>query len=60
MKEGEMQYLILGAGALGGLFGGRLLKGGADVTFLVRPKREAQLTRDGLIVRGPDGSALLP
>ena len=32
-----MRYLILGAGALGGYFGGMLIKGGADVTFLVRP-----------------------
>jgi len=51
-----MRYLILGAGALGGFFGGMLLKGGADVTFLVRPKRAAQLQRDGLIVKLQDGS----
>lgn len=55
-----MQYLVLGAGALGGLFGGRLLKGGADVTFLVRPKRAAQLTRDGLIVRMQDDEIRTP
>jgi ketopantoate reductase len=36
-----MRYIVLGAGALGGYFGGMLLKGGADVTFLVRPKRAA-------------------
>jgi 2-dehydropantoate 2-reductase len=61
-----MRYLVLGAGALGGYFGGKLLKGGADVTFLVRPARAAQLKRDGLVVntqdgeirtRGKDGSA---
>ena len=50
-----MRYLVLGAGALGGFFGGMLIKGGADVTFLVRPGREAQLRRDGLIVRTQDG-----
>lgn len=50
-----MRFLVLGAGALGGYFGGKLLKGGADVTFLVRPAREAQLKRDGLIVRTQDG-----
>lgn len=55
-----MRYLVLGAGALGGLFGGRLLKGGADVTFLVRPKRAAQLARDGLIVRSQDGEIHTP
>jgi 2-dehydropantoate 2-reductase len=51
-----MRYLILGAGALGGFFGGMLIKGGADVTFLVRPKRAAQLQRDGLVVKLQDGS----
>src|SRR5689334_18769106 len=50
-----MRYLVLGAGALGGFFGGMLIKGGADVTFLVRPGREAQLRRDGLIVKTQDG-----
>jgi|HubBroStandDraft_6_1064221.scaffolds.fasta_scaffold339701_2 2-dehydropantoate 2-reductase len=53
-----MRYLVLGAGALGGYFGGRLLKGGADVTFLVRPARAAQLDRDGLVIKAPDGSEL--
>jgi 2-dehydropantoate 2-reductase len=49
-----MRYIVLGAGALGGYFGGMLLKGGADVTFLVRPKRAAQLQRDGLVVKSQD------
>src|SRR6478609_7193364 len=53
-----MRYLVLGAGALGGYFGGMLLKGGADVTFLVRPGRAAQLQRDGLIVKLQDGGEL--
>lgn len=53
-----MRYLVLGAGALGGFFGGMLIKGGADVTFLVRPGREAQLRRDGLIVRTQDGGEI--
>jgi 2-dehydropantoate 2-reductase len=34
-----MQILVLGAGGVGGYFGGRLVESGADVTFLVRPKR---------------------
>src|ERR1700676_3803186 len=53
-----MRYLILGAGALGGFFGGMLLKGGADVTFLVRPARAAQLKRDGLVIKTQDGGEL--
>jgi 2-dehydropantoate 2-reductase len=53
-----MRYLILGAGALGGFFGGMLIKGGADVTFLIRPARAAQLQRDGLVVKTQDGGEL--
>lgn len=53
-----MRWLVLGAGALGGYFGARLLKGGADVTFLVRPRREQQLQRDGLVVHTQDGDTL--
>ena len=53
-----MRYLVLGAGALGGYFGGMLIKGGADVTFLVRPKRAAQLQREGLVVKTQDGGEL--
>ena len=43
-----MRLLVLGAGALGGYFGGRALEAGLDVAFLVRPRRAAQLARDGL------------
>lgn len=53
-----MRYLILGAGALGGYFGAMLIKGGADVTFLVRPARAAQLKRHGLVVKAQDGEEL--
>ena len=50
-----MRFLILGAGAIGGYFGAKLLKGGGDVTFLVRPGRAAQLASDGLVVKARDG-----
>jgi 2-dehydropantoate 2-reductase len=53
--EAAMRFLVLGAGALGGFFGSRLIRAGADVTFLVRPGRAAQLQRDGLVVNGQDG-----
>ena len=52
-----MRVLVLGAGGTGGYFGGRLAQSGADVTFLVRPAREAQLRRDGLRIRSPLGDA---
>ena len=50
-----MRILVLGAGGIGGYFGGRLAEVGADVTFLVRPGRASQLARDGLVVRSPLG-----
>ena len=56
-----MRILVLGAGALGGYFGGRLLEAGAaEVAFLVRPRRRAQLERDGLVVESPYGALRRP
>ncbi len=52
-----MRILIVGAGAIGGYFGGRLLQAGRDVTFLVRPRRATQLARTGLSIRSPRGDA---
>src|SRR6266566_4750682 len=49
-----MRYLVLGAGAIGGYFGGMLLRGGANLSFLVRPRGAAQLAERGLIVKTPD------
>lgn len=54
-----MRILILGAGAIGGYFGGRLLQAGRDVTFLVRPARAAKLAETGLIIKSPFGDATL-
>jgi len=45
-----MRILVVGAGAIGGYFGGRMLQAGRDVTFLVRPRRAAELARDGLVI----------
>jgi 2-dehydropantoate 2-reductase len=54
-----MRILIVGAGAVGGYFGGRLVQAKRDVTFLVRPSRAKQLHRDGLRVISPHGDAVL-
>ena len=35
-----MRVLVLGAGAVGGYFGGRMAEAGMDVTFLVREKKD--------------------
>src|SRR6185295_18634623 len=54
-----MRILVVGAGAIGGYFGGRMLQAGADVTFLVRPKRAAELADAGLVIRSPLGDVTL-
>ncbi|QGZ62318.1 2-dehydropantoate 2-reductase [Paraburkholderia acidisoli] len=46
-----MRILVVGAGATGGYFGGRLAAAGRDVTFLVREARAAQLRDEGLVIR---------
>jgi 2-dehydropantoate 2-reductase len=52
-----MRMLVVGAGSIGGLFGGRLAQAGRDVTFLVRPSRAEQLRREGLRIVSPLGDA---
>jgi 2-dehydropantoate 2-reductase len=50
-----MRIMVVGAGAVGGYFGGRLLQAGAveEIAFLVRPGRKAQLDHDGLVIESP-------
>jgi len=61
-----MKILILGAGATGGYFGGRLAqaaaagKTNAETTFLVRPARAEALRARGLQVQSPHGDFSLP
>jgi len=54
-----MKVLVLGAGAVGGYFGGRLSEIGADVTFLVRAARAQSIAENGLVIKSPVGDALL-
>jgi 2-dehydropantoate 2-reductase len=55
-----VRILVIGAGALGGYFGARLLAAGRDVAFLVRPKRAAALAKSGLSVKSNMGNLQLP
>lgn len=55
-----MRILIVGAGAIGGYFGARLLEAKRDVTFLVRARRAQQLRNMGLVVRSPHGNVDIP
>ncbi|QEN86980.1 2-dehydropantoate 2-reductase [Labrys sp. KNU-23] len=54
-----MRILVVGAGATGGYFGGRLMQAGRDVTFLVRPARAEKLRTEGLKIVSPFGNAEL-
>src|ERR1700722_10810923 len=51
-----MRVLVVGAGAVGGYFGGSLLQAGRDVTFLVRPRRAAEVAKHGFTIHGPVGA----
>ncbi len=55
-----MRILILGAGGVGGYFGGRLMEAGANVSFLVRARRQAQLMENWLRVESPHGNIRIP
>ncbi|MDB5607977.1 MAG: 2-dehydropantoate 2-reductase [Bradyrhizobium sp.] len=54
-----MRVLVVGAGAIGGYFGGRMLQAGQDVNFLVRPRRAAELASAGLVIKSPNGDVTL-
>lgn len=51
-----MKILIVGAGGIGGYFGAKLMKAGADITFLLREKRHQLIQTQGLTVETPKGN----
>jgi 2-dehydropantoate 2-reductase len=55
-----MRILVVGAGATGGYYGGRLLEAKQDVTFLVRPRRAAELATSGLRIQSSYGDVHIP
>jgi 2-dehydropantoate 2-reductase len=55
-----MRILVLGAGALGLIFGGRAAEAGHDVAFLCRPATASRLRAQGLRVRSPFGDIARP
>ena len=58
-REGS-RFLVLGAGAVGGYFGGRLAEAKADVTFLVGAARAAALNERGLAIESTFGDVTIP
>ena len=55
-----MRFSIVGAGGIGGYFGGRLAQAGNDVLFIARGRTLEALCRDGLFVASPRGDISLP
>lgn len=55
-----MRILVVGAGAIGGYYGGRMLDAGRDITFLVRPRRAELLAASGLNIKSPAGDVSIP
>ena len=54
-----MKILIVGAGGIGGYFGAKLIQAGADITYLLRPKRHAHIQANGLAIESPRGNFLI-
>ncbi len=49
-----MRIAVMGSGGVGGYFGARLARGGADVAFVARGAHLAAMREHGLTVTGPD------
>jgi 2-dehydropantoate 2-reductase len=54
-----MRILVIGAGAVGGYFGGRLAEAARDVTFLVRARQAEVIRQHGLRIVSPHGNGTL-
>jgi 2-dehydropantoate 2-reductase len=58
--RGTMRIAVMGSGGLGGFFGARLAKGGADVAFIARGAHLAALRTNGLAIESTHESFHLP
>jgi 2-dehydropantoate 2-reductase len=56
---GNLSYAIVGTGALGGFYGGKLQKAGNEVHFLVNSDYQ-QVKQNGLLIQSKDGDFRLP
>jgi 2-dehydropantoate 2-reductase len=55
-----MRFVVMGAGAVGGVVGGRLAQHGHDVVLVARGAHRDAMARDGLLVRSPDDEVRVP
>ena len=54
-----MRIAVMGAGAIGGYYGGRLAQAGHDVTFITRGDHLRAIRAGGLVLRGPAGDSVI-
>ncbi|HEX5092757.1 MAG TPA: 2-dehydropantoate 2-reductase [Burkholderiales bacterium] len=54
-----MKIVVMGAGGVGGYFGGRLAQAGNEVSFVARGKHLEALKAGGLRLKTPEGEALI-
>ncbi|MGQ0433636.1 MAG: ketopantoate reductase family protein [Microthrixaceae bacterium] len=55
-----MRFVVVGAGAIGGVVGGRLAQFGHDVVLVARGAHGAAIEAQGLLVRSPDDEVRVP
>ena len=55
-----MRFIVMGAGAVGGVVGGRLAEHGHDVVLVARGAHHAAIAAGGLLVRSPDDAVRVP
>src|SRR5687767_8537457 len=55
-----MRFVVLGAGAVGGVVGGRLAQHGHDVLLIARGAHYEAIKNDGLRIESPDEAITLP
>ena len=55
-----MRIAMMGSGGIGGYFGGRMAKAGADVTFVARGRHLAAMRKGGLRIESREmGDAVI-
>src|SRR3546814_12298734 len=61
VREGQgMRFVVIGAGAIGGLVGGRLAHHGHDVMLVARGAHHDAIRDHGLLIRSPEGEVRVP
>lgn len=54
-----MRFIVYGAGAVGGVLGGRMAEAGHEVLFIARGENARAIAKDGLVVESPDRSVTI-